>query len=145
MLSKDLVDLMRNVGVFPSVLATCDEEGNVHLTFITWVYPLDDRTLRVAVSANTRSARNMLQTGKVALMLIAQDRALSCYGTAHLLKERIEEVKFPVSVFEITLSSVENSLFPGGTITGTIPFMHTGDLRKAGELDQIVLEALRTS
>jgi len=76
-------------------------------------------------------------------MLIAQDKALACYGTASLLQDRIEEVKFPVSVFEIRINSVENNLFPGGTITGTIPFMHTGDLQKAGELDQLVLDALK--
>jgi hypothetical protein len=38
---------------------------------------------------------------------------------------------------------VEDVLFPGGTVVGTIPFMHTGDLQKAGELDELVLSALR--
>ncbi|MEJ5339514.1 MAG: pyridoxamine 5'-phosphate oxidase family protein [Aquificaceae bacterium] len=143
MIPKELADLMRNLGVFPAVLATSDKEGNMHLTFITWMYPVDDRTLRVALSSNAKSAKNMLQTGQVCLMLIAQDKALACYGTASLLHERIEEVKFPVSVFEVKINSVENNLFPGGTITGTIPFMHTGDLQRAGELDQLVLDALK--
>ncbi|MCS6957286.1 MAG: pyridoxamine 5'-phosphate oxidase family protein [Aquificaceae bacterium] len=144
MLPKDLVDLMRSVGVFPAILATADKEGIVHLTFITWVYPVDDKTIRIALSYNAKSAKNILQTGQVALMLVAQDKALACYGSASLIEERIEEVKFPVSVFEVKLSSVENNLFPGGTITGTIPFMHTGDLQRAGELDQLVLDALKT-
>ncbi|MEN3028262.1 MAG: pyridoxamine 5'-phosphate oxidase family protein [Aquificaceae bacterium] len=145
MLPKDLVDLMRKVGVFPAVLATTDKEGNPHVTFITWLYPFDDKTIRIALSSGARSAKNLLQTGQASLMLIAQDRALACYGEASLLQERIEEVKFPVSIFEIRIKGVENNLFPGGTITGTIPFMHTGDLQEAGELDQIVLEALKTS
>lgn len=144
MLTKELTDLMRNLGVFPAILATSDKEGNLHLTFITWIYPMDERTLRVALSSNAKSAKNMLQTGQACVMLIAQNMALACYGTASLLQERIEEVKFPVSVFEIKINSVENNLFPGGTITGTIPFMHTGDLQKAGELDQLVLDALKT-
>ncbi len=143
MLPKDLADLMRDVGVFPAVLATTDKEGEVHLTFITWIYPVDDRTLRVAVSSNAKSAKNMLQTNAACLFLIAPGKALACYGDAQLVLERIEEVKFPVSVFEIKLNRVENNLFPGGTITGTIPFMHTGDLQKAGELDQLVLDALK--
>ncbi len=145
MLPKELMDLMRNLGVFPVVLATSDKEGNIHLTFITWVYPIDERTIRVALSSNAKSSKNMQQTGQACLMLIAQDKALACYGTASLIQDRIEEVKFPVSVFEIRINSVENNLFPGGTITGTIPFMHTGDLQKAGELDQLVLDALRSS
>lgn len=143
MLPKELLELMQRVGVFPTVLTTVDKEGNPHLTFITWVYPTEDRTVRIALSSNAKSAKNILQTGKVGLMLIAQDKALACYGEAKLLKERIEEVKFPVSVFEVKLTSTENNLFPGGTITGTIPFMHTGDLQGAGELDQLVLEALK--
>ncbi|RMH01879.1 MAG: pyridoxamine 5'-phosphate oxidase [Aquificota bacterium] len=143
MIPQDLIDLMRDLGVFPCVLATKDKEGNVHLTFITWVYPLDDRTIRLAVSANSKSAKNMLQTGQACLMLFSPGRALACYGDASLVEERIEEVKFPVSVFELKVSNIENNLFPGGTITGTIPFMHTGDLEKAGELDQLVISALR--
>ncbi len=143
MLPKELVDLMQSLGVFPAVLATSDKEGNIHLTFITWVYPVDERTIRVALSSNAKSSKNMQQTGQASLMLIAQDKALACYGTASLIKDRIEEVKFPVSVFEIRINSVENNLFPGGTITGTIPFMHTGDLQRAGELDQLVLDALK--
>ncbi|MFN3265195.1 MAG: pyridoxamine 5'-phosphate oxidase family protein, partial [Aquificaceae bacterium] len=114
-----------------------------HLTFITWVYALDDKTIRIALSSNAKSSNNLLQNGKAVLMLIAPGKALSCYGRARIIKERIEEVKFPVSVFEIEIYNVENSLFPGGTITGTIPFMHTGDLQDAGELDQKVLDALR--
>ncbi len=145
MLPKEIVDLMRNLGVFPTVLATSDKEGNIHMTFITWLYPVDERTIRIALSSNAKSAKNMLQTGQACLMLMAQDKALACCGNTSLLIERIEEVKFPVSVFEIKIQSVENNLFPGGTITGTIPFMHTGDLQKAGELDQLVLDALRSS
>ncbi|WPM32951.1 pyridoxamine 5'-phosphate oxidase family protein [Hydrogenobacter sp. T-2] len=145
MLPKELVDLMRNLGVFPTVLATSDKESNIHMTFITWVYPVDERTIKIALSSNAKSAKNMLQTGQACLMLIAQDKALTCYGNANLLIDRIEEVKFPVSVFEVKIQSVENNLFPGGTITGTIPFMHTGDLQKAGELDQLVLDALRSA
>ncbi len=71
MLPKELVDLMRNLGVFPVVLATSDKEGNLHMTFITWVYPIDERTIRIALSSNAKSAKNILQTGQVCLMLIA--------------------------------------------------------------------------
>lgn len=143
MIPKELLGLMRNLGLFPSVLATSDREGNLHLTFVTWVYPVDEKTLRVALSTDARSARNMLQTGRACVMLIAQDKALACYGGVSLLQESIEGVRLPLSLFEIRIDSVENNLFPGGTITGTIPFMHTGDLQRAGELDQLVLDALR--
>jgi flavin reductase (DIM6/NTAB) family NADH-FMN oxidoreductase RutF len=143
MLPKELIDFMRSVGVFPIVLATTDKNGELHTTFITWVYPVDDKTLRLALSSNAKSAKNMQETGKVAIMVFSANTALALYGNAKLVLERIEEVKFPVSVFEVSIQRVEDVLFPGGTVVGTIPFMHTGDLQMAGELDELVLSALR--
>lgn len=144
MIPKDLSDLMQNLGTFPSVLCTVNNQGDPHITFITWVYLVNDRTIRIALSSDSKSAKNILQNGKVCLMLIAQNKALACYGKAHMIKDRIEEIKFPVSVFELNIYNTENNLFPGGTITGCIPFMHTGDLQEAGELDQKVVETLRS-
>lgn len=144
MIPKDLSHMMQELGVFPTILCTVDDKTNPHLTFITWVYVVDDKTVRIALSSNAKSAKNLLQNGKACLMLIAPGKALSCYGRARMLKERIEEVKFPLSVFEIEIYHIENNLFPGGTTTGTIPFMHTGDLEGAGELDQRVLDALKS-
>ncbi len=144
MIPKDLSSLMTELGVFPTILCTVDEQGNPHITFITWIYAINDRKVRIALSSNSKSAKNMNQTGKACLMLIAPGKALACYGQVRMIKERIEEIKFPVSVFEMEINNTENNLFPGGTITGCIPFMHTGDLQKAGELDQIVIESLRS-
>lgn len=145
MLPRDLVDLMRDMGVFPAVLASISQDNDLHLAFLSWIYPLDERTLRVAFSANSTSAKNLRETGKAGVILFAPDKALSCYGSAKLILEKIETVKFPVSVFEIAIERVENNLFPGATIVGIIPFVHTGDLKKAVELDLAVLEALKSS
>ncbi len=144
MLPRDLIDLMRDMNVFPVVLGSVSQDNEVHLAFVSWVYPMDERRIRVAVSSNSKSAKNLLETKKASIMLFAPDKALSCYGSAELLIERIESVKFPVSVFEIGIDRVENNLFPGATIVGTIPFVHTGDLKKAVDLDLAVLEALKS-
>ncbi|WP_333784103.1 pyridoxamine 5'-phosphate oxidase family protein [Thermocrinis sp.] len=143
MISRELIDTMKNLGVFPAVLSTVDKDGNIHLVFITWVHPVDDRTLRFALSSNAKSAKNILETGRASLMVFNTNMALALYGRAKIVLERIEEVKFPVSVFELSLERVEDTLFPGGTVTGPIPFAHTGDLVKASELDELVLSALR--
>ncbi|WP_461830031.1 pyridoxamine 5'-phosphate oxidase family protein [Aquifex sp.] len=143
MLPRDLIDLMRDLNVFPVVVATSDKEGNVHITFITWVYPIDERKLRIAVSSNAKTSQNIRETGRVAIQIFAPDKALSVYGNAKEVKEKIEDVSFPVSVFEVDIDTVDNALFPGATITGIIPFAHTGNVLKMTELDAKVLKALK--
>ena len=69
-------------GVFPIVLTTADKNGELHTTFITWVYPVDDKTLRLALSPNARSAKNMQEMGKVAMMVFSANTALALYGNA---------------------------------------------------------------
>jgi len=143
MLPRDLIDLMRDLNVFPVVISTVDNNGNIHITFITWVYPTDERTLRIAISSKAKTAENIRQTGKVAVQILAPDKALSCYGTAKEIREKIDDIPFPVSVFEMSIDTVENALFPGATITGIIPFAHTGNVLKMTELDTKVLNALK--
>ncbi len=143
MLPRELIDLMRDLGVFPVVVGTVDGEGNQHLTFITWVYPADERTLRIAVSSKAKTSQNIRETGKVAVQIFAPDKSLTCYGTAREIIDRIEGIPFDVSVFEINVESVENSLFPGSTVTGIIPFAHTGKVLKMVELDEKVMSVLR--
>ena len=143
MLPRELIDLMRDLGVFPVVVGTVDSAGNQHLTFITWIYPIDERILRLAVSSKAKTAHNIRETGKVAVQIFAPDKSLTCYGKAREIVEKIEGIPFDVSVFEMEIDSVENSLFPGSTITGIIPFAHTGRVLKMVELDEKVMEALR--
>ncbi len=143
MLPRELVDLMRDLIVFPVVVGTVDSEGNQHLAFITWVYPIDERTLRIAVSSDASTSRNIRQTGKVAVQIFAPYKSLTCYGTAREIVNRIENLPFDVSIFELTIDRVENSLFPGSTITGIIPFAHIGDVKKMTEFDDTVVSAMR--
>ena len=143
MLPRELIDLMRDLGVFPVVVGTVDKEGNQHMTFITWIYPVDERTLKFAVSSKAKTAQNVRDTGKVAVQIFAPDKSLTCYGLAKEVIEKIEGVPFDVSVFELSIDNVENSLFPGSTITGIIPFAHTGNVLKMVELDEKVMRALK--
>ncbi len=143
MLPRELIDLMRDLGVFPVVIGTVDGEGNQHLTFITWIYPTDERTLRLAISSKALSSENIRKTGKLVVQLFAPDKSLTCYGSAREIVEKIEGIPFDVSVFEMEIERVENSLFPGSTITGIIPFAHTGNVHKMAELDAKVLSALK--
>lgn len=142
MIPQELFELMRKTGIFPAVLATRDMQLQPHLTFLTWIYPLSETNIRLAVSSGSQSAKNMLENQFAGIILFSLDTAISIYGSVKLVLERIEELKFPVSVFELSIERVEDNLFPGGTVLGPIPFAHTGNLQKASELDQIVIKAM---
>lgn len=143
MLPADLVELMRSMGVFPAVLGTVNKDGEVHMTFITWVYPISEKVLRFALSSGSKSAKNLQERATACLMFFSLGKALACYGDVRMVIERIEDIKFPVSVFEMQINKVEDNLFPGGTVLGTIPFAHTGNLEKMVELDSLVIEAMK--
>jgi hypothetical protein len=61
-----------------------------------------------------------------------------------MMLERIEEIKFPVFVFEVRIDRVKNNLFSDATITGIVSSAHTGDLEKMVELNNAVIEARRS-
>jgi hypothetical protein len=61
-----------------------------------------------------------------------------------MMLERIEEIKFPVFVFEMRIDRLKNNLFLDATITGIVYFAHTGDLEKMVELNNAGIEARRS-
>lgn len=144
MLAREIIDLMKDMYIFPAVLGTTDGQ-NVNLAFITWVYPKDEENIVIAVSSNSKSAKNMLIMRRASLFLAAFDTALSLNCSATEVINKIENVKFPVSAFNLKIESVDNNLFPGATLLGTIPFAHVGDVKKALELDILVMEALKNT
>ncbi|NPB06597.1 MAG: pyridoxamine 5'-phosphate oxidase [Aquificae bacterium] len=143
MIPKELIDLMRDLNLFPAVVCSSDEKGSLHAAFVTWLYPLDERTLRLGLSAEGTTAWNLTVNPKGVLTLFAPGLALSCYFEARRVKSTIEGLPFPVSVFELSVYRVENALFPGTTVVGIIPFARTGDPVKNAQLDALVLEELK--
>ncbi len=140
-LDKNLLDLLKEFT--PSVIATVSPENKPYTTFITWLIAKDEETIRVAVSTNSTTVNNIRENPNVCIEVFGPDIAASISGTASILKENIEGISFPVSVVEIKIDNITNNLFPGATVTGEIPFKHTGNIQKALELDEKVLKALR--
>ncbi len=139
-LPEKLVNLMKDLT--PSVVATA-RDNKPYTTFITWLIAKDERTIRFAVNKDSLTAQNIRENPSVCIEVFGENTASSISGTAKVIKEEIETLPFPVSVIEVNVENVVDNLFPGADITGKIPFVHTGDVEKAKELDEKVLEALR--
>ncbi len=126
----------------PSVIATA-KDNKPYTTFITWLTALDDKTIRFAVNKDSLTAQNLKENPYASIEVFEDGTAVSISGSVKMVKEEIEELSFPVSVFEMSVENTVDNLFPGGTVKGKIPFEHTGDISKAKELDKIVLKALK--
>ncbi len=126
----------------PCVVATV-EENKPYSTFISWLIAIDNETLRMAVSSDAKTTKNIKNNPNVSIEVFDKDTAVSISGVANIIQDEIPTLPFPVSVIEIKVQNVYDNLFPGGTITGKIPFTHTGNIEQAEELDNMVLEALK--
>ncbi len=144
MLSRELIDLMRDLYVFPVVINTVSLEMKPNSALISWIYPVSENRLNIALSAKSKSAQNTIANPKVCVSLFAQDTAITINGNAKLVKEKLENIPFDVSAFAIDIESVENNLFPGATVLGPIAFAHTGNVEKVVNLDKIVIEQLKS-
>ncbi len=142
MLSRELIDLMRDLYVFPVVISSVSNDLKPYSAMISWVYPVSESKLNIALSTKSRTAQNIITNPNVCVSIFAQDIAIVAHGKGYL-KNKIEEVPFDVSAFSIEIESVENNLFPGATVLGPIAFAHTGNIEKAVNLDKIVIEYLK--
>jgi hypothetical protein len=139
-LDNSLLKLMEDLT--PAVVATVNN-GKPYTTFITWLIAKDEKTVRMAVSKNATTTNNIRENPNISIEVFGENIASSIIGEAKIIKEEIPNIPFPVSIIEVNVKEVVNNLFPGGTVEGTIPFKHTGDTKKAEELDNLVLKALK--
>ncbi len=139
-LNKKVYQVMQDLT--PVVVST-SVNNKPYTTFISWAIAKDEDTIRIAVSTNAKTTENIRANPNVCLELFDKDLAVSISGQAKIITEQIEGIPFPVAVIEIKITEIVDNLFPGATITGKIPFTHTGNVEKAEELDKKVLEALR--
>lgn len=140
MLSENLKALLKDLT--PSVVATVFD-SKAHLAFVSWLIAKDEKILRIALSSNSKTVENIKNNSYVGVSVFGPEVASTIYGTGKVIKERIEDIPFPVSVVEVEIESVVDNLFPGATVKGVIPFEHTGNIQKAVELDEKVLKALK--
>jgi predicted pyridoxine 5'-phosphate oxidase superfamily flavin-nucleotide-binding protein len=90
------------------ILSTVDERGWPDAAPISWITALDRRTLRLAVSPQVSTYRNILKNERVALELIGGAMTLGISGRAHVITESIEAVPFPMAMVEVIVDEVKD-------------------------------------
>lgn len=141
-LPEALMEHLRQPNVV--VVATLAEDGKPSLDLLSWVWPMDSKTVRLVISPNFAGGINMLANGKAALQLIDRQTAYEVRGTVRLVKERCDSVRFPETMFDLAVESVKDNMFPATHLTGGIPYARdegTEDLHR--QLDEAMYAEIR--
>ena len=99
------------------IMATVDGRGRPDTAPMSWVMALDHRTIRVAVSPEVSTYRNILENDRVMLSLIGGTMTLSISGRARVLAELIEDVPFPMAMVEVLVDEVKDDCMIGRGIS----------------------------
>ena len=134
--------LERKVGA-AYLLITADEDGTPRPCMLSAgeILALDDRRLRVAIRAGTRTARNLSRGSPALLCFVAPGTVLYVRGTARPLPRT---GGLDLERFELVVSSVESDVHPGISVTHGIGLVvEGGDPSQVVRAWQAQIEGLR--
>ena len=90
------------------IIATVDERGWPNTAPISWITAVDKRTLRLAVSSDVATYRNIQQNENVMISLLGAAMTLGIRGRAHVLSETMSGIALPMAMVEVTVDEVKD-------------------------------------
>lgn len=125
-------------------IATIDfEKGTPSVSAISWVYAMNESSVRFAVDQRSRIVENVSSNGAVTLNVIANESVYSISGVASIRKDRMEGVPLKLALVEIAIEEVRDVMFYGSKISVEPKYEKTYDARAAAKLDNQVLSAIQ--
>lgn len=126
-------------------IATIDfEKGAPSVSAISWVYAMNEATVRFAIDQRSRIIENVRSNPAVTLNVIANESVYSISGTAVILTDRMEGVPLKLALVEIGVEEVRDVMFYGSKVSVEPQYEKTYDARAAAKLDNQVLTAMKT-
>lgn len=125
--------------------ATIHEERNTpYLHTVSWVYAIDDKTIRIAIDAESQIIKNLKKNSHLTMSVIGEDSTYAVEGEGFIRTEEIEGLPVKLSLVECRIHLVEDIMFDGAKITTYPQFEKTYDIEAAAKLDKLVIEALKS-
>ncbi len=128
------------------IVATISDEGQFAMELLSWVWPMDAKTVRLVISPNFPGGINLAANGRAALQIIGDKLTYEVLGTARLVKERCESVKFPETMYDLMVEEVRENMFPATHLIGSIPYARdegTEELHK--QLDEAMYAEIKST
>ncbi|WP_404462103.1 pyridoxamine 5'-phosphate oxidase family protein [Sutcliffiella horikoshii] len=147
-------NLVENVLVEPLILAlqketlvtisTVDHEtGGPNVSAISWLYAPDEKSILVAVNAESRIVKNVLHKSELVVNLMANDSVYSIHTKATVKVARMEDVPLKLALLHLDVKEVRDVMFYGAKISVEPKFEKTYDVEAAKKLDQQVMTAIQ--
>jgi hypothetical protein len=128
------------------IVATISNEGQFAMELLSWIWPMDAKTVRLVISPHFPGGINLAANGRAALQIIGDTLSYEVRGTARMVKERCESVKFPEAMYDLKVEEVRENMFPATHLTGSIPYARdegTEELHK--ELDEVMYAEIKST
>lgn len=125
-------------------VATIDHETNgpmIHA--ISWIYAVDESTLRFAVTSRSRMIENLERNTAISINLIANESTYTITGQSQVLTKQASSVPLKVSIVEVHIEEIRDVMFYGSKMVSEPAYEKTYDIVAAEKLDRQVMDALK--
>jgi hypothetical protein len=126
------------------LLHTIDSEtGSPTSSAISWIYPVNETTLRFAIDGRSRLAGNMTARPDVCVTVFAPGTVQTVYGRAKLVTDALEDVPFKLVCYDIAIGQIRDAMYYGARLSVLPECEKTYDKRAADKLDGQVFAAMK--
>lgn len=140
-LTAEMVNYLQgNTVVFLSAVEP--ESRNIYTTALSWVYAVDEKTIRFAIDSKSDFIAIIDQDPRVVLNFFGLESSFSISGEAKVKVRKTEELTLKLALVEIEVKELRNIMFYGGKIVQDPAFVKTYNADLAKKLDTEVHEAL---
>lgn len=126
------------------LLGTIDADtGEPRSNAISWMYAVDEVTLRLALDRRSRLIASIAANPQVVVTVFAASSIYAISGKAILTAETLDDVPIKLACFDIAVASVRDAMFYGARIAVQPEYEKTYDRRAAAKLDGQVYAAMK--
>ncbi|MGD6871741.1 pyridoxamine 5'-phosphate oxidase family protein [Sutcliffiella horikoshii] len=125
-------------------ISTVDyETGGPNVSAISWLFAPDEKTILLAVNAESRIVKNVSHNSELVVNLMANDSVYSIHTEATVKVERMDNVPLKLALLHLDVKVVRDVMFYGAKISVEPKFEKTYDVEAAKKLDHQVMTAVR--
>lgn len=126
------------------LLNTIDvESGGPTSTVISWIYALNHSTLRFAIDHRSRLVHNIKSNPLITVTLFHGDSMVAVNGKAVVVQDPLQDVPFPMSLFNMSIDAVRNALFYGAKLKSSPTYTREPNELQAQQFDELVFAAMK--